>query len=124
MEPLSIEASAKSPQVMLDGEKGRIEIKGISDEEDALGFYFPVLQWIDNYVAHPQEKTHVELDFKYYNTASAKSIFEVLKRLSQLSKAGKEVTTLWFYPEGDDNFLSEIENFSDIAQLPIKPIEK
>lgn len=124
MEPLHINATDKTPKVYLNAQEGRIELKGISDEEDALGFFFPVIQWLDAYIKHPATHTEAVFDFKYYNTASAKSIYEILKRISEIHKAGSTINVQWYYPSGDDHLLGEIENFSDIAHLPIQAIEK
>lgn len=124
MEPLYIEGSTKSPQVSLDAQKGIITIKGVADEQDALGFFFPIIQWLDAYTKHPAAHTEIELEFKYYNTASAKALYEVLKRISDIHKSGNTVNVKWYYPKGDDHLLSEIETFSDIAHLPIQAIEK
>lgn len=124
MEQLKIEAGDKSPEILLDASQGIVKISGISDEQDALATYFPVLQWLDSYVAHPQQHTRVALDFKYYNTASAKSLFEVLKRVSKLQHGGRSVEVNWYYEQGDENMQDEIDNFSDIAHIPIKAIEK
>lgn len=124
MDKLTIDARDKSPEIILDPEEGFIRISGISDEEDALATYFPVLQWLDSYVAHPKTRTRVELEFKYYNTASAKSLYEVLKRISKLKQENQKVDVYWFYEQGDENMLNEIENFSDIAHLPINAVER
>lgn len=124
MDKLIIDATEKTPYVLLDPAEGLIQINGISDEEDALGFYFPVLQWLETYQNKPQHYTKVELQFKYYNTASAKSLYEVLKRVAQLQKKGENVEVIWFYEQDDENMLNEIENFSDITNLPIEAVEK
>lgn len=124
MDKLIIEASDKTPHILLDPDQGLIQIKGISDEEDALGLYFPVLQWLDTYQSHSQSHTRVELEFKYYNTASAKSLYEVLKRVAQIKEHGKNVDITWYYEQDDEHMLSEIENFSDITHLPIQAVEK
>jgi len=124
METLNIEAQDKSPAFFLDPHAGQIKITGISDDEDAMGTYFPVLQWLDAYVKAPAEKTTVELDLKYYNTASAKSLFEVLKRISRIQETGQTVEVKWYHEAGDDNMVEEIENFADIANLSIQAVEK
>jgi hypothetical protein len=124
MDPLYIEESNKTPKVSLDAQKGFIEIKGVADEEDALGFFFPVIQWLDAYIKRPAEHTDMELEFKYYNTASAKALYEILKRVAEIHKSGNTVIVKWYYPEGDEHLLSEIETFSDITHMPIQAIEK
>jgi hypothetical protein len=124
MDKLIIDATDKTPYILLDPTEGLIQVKGISDEEDALGFYFPVLQWLDTYQSHAPSHTKVELEFKYYNTASSKSLYEVLKRVAQLKKHGKDVDVTWYLDQEDEHMLSEIENFSDITHLPIQAVEK
>ncbi len=124
MEPLHLEETDKTPQVLLDAQKGIIECKGVADIDDALGFFFPVIQWLDVYVKSPANHTEVSFEFKYYNTASAKALYEILKRISEIPQSGHTVQVNWYYPEGDEHILSEIETFSDIAHLPIQAIEK
>jgi hypothetical protein len=124
MDTLQLEATPKTPEVKMDADEGYILLRGISDEDDALAFYFPLIQWLDAYKSQPQQHTEVDLDFRYYNTASAKSLYEILKRLGEIRKSGREVTVKWHYPHGDEAWLGEIENFSDITHLPIKAIEK
>ena len=124
MDSLYIESTDKSPEVKLDSDDGKILVHGISDVEDALGFYFPIIQWMDTYIKNPASHTEAVFEFKYYNTASAKSIYEILKRLAEIHKSDNSINLRWFYAQGDDHLLSEIENFSDISHLPIQAIEK
>ena len=122
MDSLNIEATETTPAVQLDGQRGQITIEGISDEEDALGFYFPVIQWLDAYQAHPADSTTLTIKLQYFNTASAKSLYEIIKRLARIQKSGQSVTINWYYDEETSVLKDDIEHFSDIADVPINII--
>lgn len=122
MESLKLESTGTTPEVHLNAENGVFEIAGISDEQDALGFYYPVIQWLDTYLNHPLEETTLNLRLKYFNTASSKALFELFKRLNELKKKGKKVTANWYYPAGDDSIKEDIEYFTDLTSLPINVV--
>ena len=122
IDSLTIEATDTTPTVQLDGQQGQITIEGISDEEDALGFYFPVIQWLDAYQAHPADSTTLTIKLRYFNTASAKALYEIIKRLARIQKGGHSVTINWYYDEETSVLKDDIEHFSDIADVPINII--
>ncbi len=120
MEPLHIKATNTTPDVLLDASAGTISLKGVSDEQDALGFYFPVIQWLDAYQRAPAEHTTLSIRLKYFNTASAKALFEVVKRVAHLREAGHEATVAWYYDHNDPVLKDDIEHFCDIVSIPIE----
>lgn len=122
MESLEFEATHTTPYVHLDAQSGVMNIEGVSDEIDALGFYYPIIQWVDTYLTTPQEVTTLNLRFKYFNTASSKALFEIFKRLNDLKKKGRTVNVNWYYQEGDESIKEDIEYFSDLTSLPINVI--
>ena len=119
MEPLQIAATPTSPEVQMNAQKGHFILRGVSDEEDALGFYFPLIQWMDNYVQHSQDHTTLDIQLKYFNTASAKALFEIVKRMGVLHKAGKNIEVNWFYDAEDPVLKEDIEQFADLTDVPI-----
>ena len=120
MEPLHIPATATTPTVRLDASTGTVVIEGVSDEQDALGFYFPVIQWLDAYRQEPAAQTTLVIRLKYFNTASAKALFEVVKRIDHVRQAGHEATVEWYYDQDDPVLKDDIEHFCDIVSIPIK----
>ena len=51
MEPLRIQATIKTPEVLLDPTNKVFEIKGKSIPDNAEDFYADILNWFDDYVA-------------------------------------------------------------------------
>lgn len=119
MDSLQISATSTSPEVQFNSQTGHFLIRGISDEEDALGFYFPLIQWLDNYIQHSQDHTTLDIQLKYFNTASAKALFEVIKRIGMLRKAGKNMEVNWFYDAEDPVLKDDLEQFADLTDVPI-----
>jgi hypothetical protein len=118
MEPLIIEQTAKTPYVFIDSNEGVMEIKGMSASENAPVFYKPVLDWLDNYGYDPKPVTKVNVQFKYFNTSSAKCILDVLERFANLNNSGIEVTVNWYYEKNDEEMFDAGENFSQILEMP------
>lgn len=122
MDSLKIDATETTPAVSLNRETGAMEITGVSNEEDALGFYYPVIQWIDTYMTQPCPETNMQIRLKFFNTASSKALFEIFKRLNRLKKQGKHVVVNWYYTKDDDTFREDIEYFNDLTSLDIQAV--
>ena len=102
MEPIQLTATAKTPEVLFDAEKGLISFKGRSIPEHTVEFYKPLHQWIDEYGQNPQTFTKIEIFIEYYNTSSSKSILDLFKRLENIHKMGHDMVVQWYYEEDDD----------------------
>ena len=124
MEPLIIQPRETTPYIAFDSNSGIMEVRGVSYEEDSYTFYKPIIEWLDQYRAQPQESTVLNIEFKYFNTSTAKCFYDLLERFSFLKKSGKQVIINWYYDKNDEQLRDEIENFSELAEMPfnIKPI--
>jgi hypothetical protein len=122
MEPLDLEAKAKTPDIHFDANSGVMEIKGMSCSENSLEFYKPIVAWAEAYAAEPRDKTVVNMNFKYFNTASAKCILEVLEKFVVANRHGSEITFNWIYEANDDQMLEAGEYFSEIINHEINLI--
>jgi len=116
-------AKEYTPYVLLDANKGIIEISGRSFPEDANRFYKPILRWIEEYLTTPNANTQVNLKFSYFNTASSKKILELIKMISVLKKTGNKLVINWYYEEGEEDMLNAGNDFSSVVEFPFKFIE-
>lgn len=118
MESLTIEPTDELPKIVLDPANNNFEISGISLPEDAKEFYFPILQWLDQYGQSPNEDTNLVMQMDYFNTASSKPLIEILCKLEELHEAGKKVTITWCYADDDEDMMDSGEEFADIVKVP------
>jgi hypothetical protein len=123
MEPISREATMKTPSIEFDSVQGLLEIKGRSNPENTLDFYRPLVAWVDEYVQNPAEKTIVNIHLEHFNTSSSKSILEVFRALEPIHKIKKgEIVVNWFYEDDDEDILEAGENYEAITGLPFRMV--
>jgi hypothetical protein len=118
MDQLILEPKAKTPLVNFDGRSGVMEMKGMSCSENSLEFYRPVLDWVEKYGKSPHGSTTVNIEFKYFNTSSAKCILDVLEKFANIYNMGNNVIFNWSYERNDEEMLEAGENFSEILGIP------
>ncbi|GAB4397832.1 MAG: hypothetical protein OHK0053_15200 [Microscillaceae bacterium] len=91
MEDIIIEKTSKTPAVHFNFEENCLEIAGVSIPEDADNFYNPLLEWVDEYLAHKKNQaTTVILKLIYFNTATSDYLVTILKNLKKLQEGYKE----------------------------------
>ena len=78
MKPYIKTATADTPSVILDAERGIFEISQMSLPEDAVDFYSPMLAWLREYAQNPNPETVFNMKLEYFNTASSKQLIQIL----------------------------------------------
>lgn len=122
MDSINIEGTPKTPSVKFNAETGVLEIAGRSIPENAVEFYKPLVDWIENYGSAAQSKTEVNIRLEYFNTSSSKCILDVFKKLESVN--GKtEITINWYFEEDDEDMLEAGEDYEAIINIPFKMVE-
>ncbi len=106
MEDLIIKGTNRTPEVNFRKD-GLIELRGVSTLENPEPFYKPLINWIEEYVKNPADKTVVNLDMEYYNTSSQMWIFQILELLRDLAKVKTDVELNWYYFDEEMQELGE-----------------
>lgn len=116
MEDLIISGTTKTPTITFQAQKGILEIRGTSIPENPLGFYNPVLTWVEKYAENPKP-TVLNVDMEYFNTSSSKLLLTVFKALSKVQVAGSSLIVNWYYEEDDEEALESGHDFSMFAKV-------
>ena len=122
MEPLIIQATDDTPEVIFDPQNNIFKISKISVPEDAYEFYSPIIQWIKEYTKNPLPKTTIEFDLEYVNSASAKQLIQLLLALEDLSKVA-DVVIKWYYEAIDEDMQLLGKRFKNLADLNFEFVE-
>lgn len=122
MKHLKIEQSVDTPSVDFNPVKGFLELEGKSFPSDVTAFFYPLLDWLDEYAKSPASKSTVNLKLEYFNTASSKMLLEIFNRLEKIYKNGSEVEVNWYYPEDDDDMRDTGQEYSELIKIPFKQI--
>jgi len=123
MDTIEIEATANTPSVKFYPDRGYLIIKGRSLSEKSVEFYRPLLNSIEKYVFKPVSPTVVDIHFEYLNTASAKCIIELLKRLESVHKKDMKVEVNWHYKTGEHTMYQSGMDYKSILKLDFKLVK-
>lgn len=113
LQNLDIEGKAGTyfvPKVSFNAENGVCALEGESYLENTWEFYSKLIDWLKKYSETGQP---IDFSFKltYFNTSSSKGILDLLKTLKAHEMGGHELKVRWFYPEDDEDNLTEAEDF-------------
>lgn len=122
LELLHIESTRKTPLVVLDA-SGIFKIEGRSIPEDASLFFESIMNWLEEYISIPREKTQIDIALEYLNSGTSKYVLQILKMLKQASSENHRFIVNWFYEEGDDDILERGEYYASILGININYIE-
>jgi hypothetical protein len=119
MENYTLTPTPKTPRLYFNAQLGEFEISGRSIPENSIEFYRPLMDWLDQYVESPSNKTILTVNLEYFNTSSSKCLVEILRKMEKLD--GKsEVKVLWHYEEEDEDMMESGDDFKKMIKIPIE----
>jgi hypothetical protein len=115
-------ATETTPALTFDAEAHRLELSGESYPEDVTQFYQPLLADVKDFL---KQTGHLELHLKllYFNTSSAKYLFDLLAQLEHAHRGGSQVRVFWHYDPEVDIMREQGEDFADEFDLPFELID-
>ena len=122
MKNLIIKEDNNTPGVILDYDKGIIELSGKSIPDRASNFYEPVMEWINKYIQNPNSETTFNFKLEYANTGSEKYLLDILRRMESLHKSGKKCKVDWYYEEDDEDIFETGEDYKKYLDVPFNLI--
>lgn len=132
MKSLHLNGTAVSPTVDFNIETRLLEISGYSRPENVRDFYFPLIQWLDDLNTVWSKNRSMNLDsesysfkfkFVYFNSSSAKFIYDIIILLNGFQKEGFPIKIYWYYDAEDDELREAGEELSDMANVPFSYVE-
>lgn len=107
------------PTVNFSISTGTCELSGESYLENTFEFYKPLTNWLEEYMSTVRKPLTFNFSLTYFNTASSRSILDILNLLKEYENKGGQVTVNWYQQEWDEDMQQEIEDFSADADLSI-----
>ncbi len=115
MEPIILQPTDDTPEVILNPEEKIFRIERVSVPEDAFEFYQPIIQWIKEYGKNPLPETVFEFNLEYVNTASNKQLMQLMLALDEIAQ-NATVIVKWFYESIDEDMLELGKRYQKIAK--------
>ena len=123
MNSLKIEATTFTPEINFDIQNNTLTFHKVSKPENAIEFYKPLFEFIDNFEkvkikSKLVKELVIDFRFTYFNTATAKILYELLGKFKMIIKQGVDVVVNWYYPSDDDDLLEEGHIMSEALDMP------
>lgn len=121
-------ATDLTPEIFLAPDENRFVIAGKSAPEDVRGLYYPVIEWMEAFVAEVRKGNkytdanplRLKLDLEYFNSSSAKFLFDIFTHLRDLNNEGIPVEIEWYYDEEDTDLREAGEDLALLAELQFR----
>lgn len=132
MKSFHIAGNTVSPTVDFNLETRVLEIGGYSRPENVRDFYLPIIQWLDelNAIQMKNRSMNISVEpftfkfkFIYFNSSSAKFIYDIIILLNGFQKDGFPIKIYWYYDADDDELREAGEELSDMANVPFFYVE-
>jgi hypothetical protein len=124
MEPLILERTKITPNIILDKNNGVFKIVGRSIPENSVGYYEPIISWLEKYIESPNESTVLQFDTEYFNTASSKIFLQIIQLFETPVANGSDVKIHWIYDEADEDCLEAGQAYESLVKVPFVYISR
>ncbi len=134
MQKLYISPTPISPEIHFSPEENIFLIRGTSSPEDVRALYYPVIEWTEKFINDILEGKYknyssenpltLQADFEYFNSSSAKFLYDIFLELKRLSPAGIPVVIEWFYDEEDIDLKEAGADIALLAEMEFSYIPK
>lgn len=134
MQKLYFPPTNNSPEICFSPEEKLFFMRGISTPEDVREIYYPVIEWFRNYIdslvrGKSNEYTidsplRFQVDLKYFNSSSAKFLFDIFLELKRLEVSGIPVTVEWIYDVEDPDLQEAGSDLASLVEMQFTYISK
>jgi hypothetical protein len=109
-----IQATPRTPFLMLNTKSYRIVLEGESYPEDTKKFYDEPMSTVHKFLGmdHP-ENVVSQFKLKYFNSSSAKVLLDLFLVIEEAAVRGNKMTIEWHFSKDDDNMRELGEEFSE-----------
>lgn len=127
MYKLYIAPTKNTPEINFSPDDNFFIIKGFSAPEDVRSLYYPAIEWTKIFVGDVLEGVItkfskenpivLKVDLSYFNSSSAKFLFDIFMELKKLYLSKASLVIEWFYDPEDNDMKFAGEDFSALVDM-------
>jgi hypothetical protein len=121
MEIYKVEATASTPRVEHDPQRGLLTLEGESYPENALAFYEPLFKRLRS--AEPGEALEVRVRLAYFNSSSSKCLMDLMELLGRRAERGERIRLEWRYDADDEDMREAGQEFAEDAAFDFELVQ-
>jgi hypothetical protein len=134
MQKLFIPPTPLTPEIHFSPKDNLFIMRGTSAPEDVRALYYPVIEWIKNFADDIIEgKTQqfsasspikMEADLDYFNSSSAKFLYDIFSEMKRLNDSGIPVLVDWFFDQEDQDMKEAGADIAALVGMQFRYVEK
>ena len=117
MEKWTIDATDRSPKVILDRQESVLMIEGRSYPEEGMDFFDPIVMRFRSLQESENPIRTIHIRLEYYNSSTTKALAELFTALERSAKNGNEAKVIWEFEQDDDGIQEDITMFQETYAL-------
>jgi len=117
MEKWTIDATDRSPKVILDRQESVLMIEGRSYPEEGMDFFDPIVMRFRSLQESENPIRTIHIRLEYYNSSTTKALAELFTALERSAKNGNEAKVIWEFEQDDDGIQEDITMFKETYAL-------
>jgi hypothetical protein len=117
MEKWTIDATDRSPKVILDRQESVLMIEGRSYPEEGMDFFDPIVMRFRSIQESENPIRTIHIRLEYYNSSTTKALAELFTALERSAKNGNEAKVIWEFEQDDDGIQEDITMFQETYAL-------
>jgi hypothetical protein len=134
MQELIIEPTHRTPSIRFSPSENVFYIRGESSPEDVRKMYYPVIEWVKEFVAevvsgglkafNNHNSLKFQIDLTYFNSSSAKFLYDLIMEFQKLPPSGVNFIVEWYYEKDDIDMKDGGVDFSYLVAMDFTFIPK
>ncbi len=134
MQKFYVNPTITTPEICFSPDDNQFYIRGLSSPEDVRTLYYPVTKWIKSFIEETQagkyenfNKTspvRLQIDLSYFNSSSAKFLYDILLDMKRLHSSGYPVKVEWFHEAEDSDMQEAGADISALVEMEFDIIPK
>ncbi len=110
---LEKEKTGSTPYILIDEDRAYMKFEGESFHENVIEFYMEVSNWLENFLNTDFSQFTFDCELKYFNSSTAKLLFNMLLRMDESAAEGKEIVVNWITTEDNEIIIECGEDFQE-----------
>ncbi len=119
MDNYVVQATKTTPYIHVDYSAGYLALKGTSSPEDVFSCYLPLYDAVRAFARAEIKKISAEFELDYFNTATARALYSLLRELMNLRDLGMEISVQWVHDQDDEKTIETINDLRELTEIPL-----
>jgi hypothetical protein len=102
-----------TPYMLVDEEKGYFKFEGESFHENVIAVFSEVSEWLNRYLESDFKPLVFDCHMLYFNSSTAKLLFNMLRNMDDHTVDGKKTTVNWITSKDNDIMIEHGEDFRE-----------